>query len=762
MKNIYLFIFTLCAGLSLSTDSVANGIVCNVTVDDAHCSGLHGGAIIDVSGGTAPYTYNWSNGSNTNAGVDLNSGIYTVTVTDATGCTSECMFTIPANPPRVTLVCGDNELEAVVENATPPYTYEWTNGSTAPSIFAANNEFYSVIVTDAEGCDGNAGMTYSEATGFSCRNQIVLSLTGAPSGNGNGTGKIYLPSLLETPYATCDVDYQMKVEDVDGEEVLPFTSDFLEFDCSLIGDYIFIVMDMVSGESCSGNLTVEDKLAPVAVCSTLSWATLEDGEVELAASFFDGGSRVTCGDIRFTFSDTPPDQDPAFDPAIGASKRIFTCADYFASNGLVDVTIFVWDEDNEFSSCFTDLTLNNEIGNPCDLDGEYVRVTQGVCNANPQPQYDILMNQSIDINVASCLGLIPDGSLEVGVNTLQISDNNTDGVNGISTLDIVTMMGGLSYGMGTGGFNSPVEAIAMDIDNDGAISTLDLLETRRQILGMSTLFDQQEDYKIVLTNTDFGPDFNPFDMGTNFTTLEFLASDFDGSFLEVTVIKNGDVNFTAFLTSEEESEVRSISLLHYSDKFIKAGQTKVIEFNLEATTDIKATTFKLSGQGLSYDNLDAFGQDVIINYQNGDAFISFINFNEAETNFEFSLEVTADMDVRMSDAISLAGSINEVVSSASSIEDISLSANASTSSENIENISMSIFPNPAQNVINITFDQAMDREVQLFSLSGQTFGTIESNDSSLTLDVAEMNDGIYFLHVNSAAGSQIQKILIQK
>lgn len=765
MKNIYLFIFSLFVSLNFYSTASANGIVCNVTVDDAHCNGEHGGAIIEATGGTAPYSYAWSDGNITNTGADINAGMYSVTVSDATGCTSECTFTIPANTPQVSIVCGDGELTAFVDNVTPPFTYTWSTGETTETIAVVDGEFYSVVITEQGGCQGNAGQTYSELTTFSCNNQLNVGLTATP--NGNGSARIYLQSFLQGDYATCDVDYQVKLEDVNGEEVIPFTSQFIQVDCSYIGDYIYIVMDMVSGESCTGNLKIEDKTGPVIICNNLAVATLVGDEVELTADFFDEGSAVTCGDIRFTFTDTPPEQDPTFDPVLGASSRTFTCDEFFAFNGQVEVFIYAWNDDGDYSMCWTILTLQIDMDNPCTLDGNYVRVMQGVCNLGPEPQYSLSLNQSTEVDLSTCLGFLSEDDLLTGVNTLTINDNNLsgmngDGMNGVSTLDIVGMLGGLTFGMGDGGFNTPFEAIAMDIDSDGAISTLDLLEVRRRVLGLSQSFDQEEDYKILLTETDFGSDFNPYDMGTDFLSFEFVSSDFDGLFLPVTVIKSGDINFTASFTSEEESETRAISLLNYSDKFIKAGQTKVIEFTLDAATDIKATTFKLSGDGLTYENIDAFGQDVIVNYQDGDAFISFVNYNEAESTFEFNLEVTADSDVRMSDAIILAGNINEVVSSTLSIDEISLTANASTSSDNLENKSMSIFPNPAKNVINISFDQAMSREVKLISLSGQSFGEIESKDASLRLDVADMNDGIYFLHVNSSAGSQIQKILIQK
>ena len=48
----------------------------------------------NVSGGTAPYTYAWSNGESTTSITDLNEGTYTVTVTDANGCSKSATFEV--------------------------------------------------------------------------------------------------------------------------------------------------------------------------------------------------------------------------------------------------------------------------------------------------------------------------------------------------------------------------------------------------------------------------------------------------------------------------------------------------------------------------------------------------------------------------------------------------------------------------------------------------------------------------------------------
>ena len=89
-------------GLTYSDANDATGTVCSVTTDslivffatdgptvDNIEDGGNGDAIATVSGGTAPYTYLWSDpdAQTTATATNLAPGTYTVTVTDANGCT---------------------------------------------------------------------------------------------------------------------------------------------------------------------------------------------------------------------------------------------------------------------------------------------------------------------------------------------------------------------------------------------------------------------------------------------------------------------------------------------------------------------------------------------------------------------------------------------------------------------------------------------------------------------------------------------------
>jgi hypothetical protein len=70
------------------------------TATNFSCDSSNNGAInINVAGGTGPYTYSWSNNATTQNLASLQPGNYSVTVTDAFGCTGTATFTVGAAVP---------------------------------------------------------------------------------------------------------------------------------------------------------------------------------------------------------------------------------------------------------------------------------------------------------------------------------------------------------------------------------------------------------------------------------------------------------------------------------------------------------------------------------------------------------------------------------------------------------------------------------------------------------------------------------------
>lgn len=148
-------------GLTVTEPAMALSKLSDVQNDPACFGNSDGSITINMQGGTAPYSYLWSNGDNTNTATGLNAGIHSVTVTDAAGCTYNEAFTLtdPARiavTPALTLpTCNAGANGAITvsaANGTAPYTYNWNTGDSGPTITGLVAGTYTVTVADAGGC----------------------------------------------------------------------------------------------------------------------------------------------------------------------------------------------------------------------------------------------------------------------------------------------------------------------------------------------------------------------------------------------------------------------------------------------------------------------------------------------------------------------------------------------------------------------------------------------------------------------------------
>ena len=141
-----------------------------VISDSVSCFGFDNGtATVNVSGGVPPYTYQWSNGDDTQTASNLTAGTVWVLVQDVYGCDLldtafvEEPFLLEVNAIANDVTChnyDDGDLTAVPVNGTPPYSYEWTypgygvvgTNQTLSGMQPSTHSNYSVMVTDSNGC----------------------------------------------------------------------------------------------------------------------------------------------------------------------------------------------------------------------------------------------------------------------------------------------------------------------------------------------------------------------------------------------------------------------------------------------------------------------------------------------------------------------------------------------------------------------------------------------------------------------------------
>lgn len=142
-----------------------------ITPTDAACGNTDGSASASASGAVSPLTYVWSDGQTTPAATGLGAGNYSITVTDANGCTATETTTIASlggpmpNALITDVTCyggSDGELTLTVTGGTAPYTYLWQGGAPDPVLPGLQAGTYNVTITDSDGCTATPALIVGE------------------------------------------------------------------------------------------------------------------------------------------------------------------------------------------------------------------------------------------------------------------------------------------------------------------------------------------------------------------------------------------------------------------------------------------------------------------------------------------------------------------------------------------------------------------------------------------------------------------------
>ncbi len=162
-------------------------------ITSATCAQSNGSIDLTPAGGTAPYTYNWSNGAMTQDISNIPPGTYTVTLTDANGCSKTIDYTVgnqPNNPTITSTTTPSNcdlangSINISVSGGATPYTFNWSNGATTEDIGMVMPGSYTVTVTGADGCTSTSTINLTNTNPPITINGTITANTTCNGGNG--------------------------------------------------------------------------------------------------------------------------------------------------------------------------------------------------------------------------------------------------------------------------------------------------------------------------------------------------------------------------------------------------------------------------------------------------------------------------------------------------------------------------------------------------------------------------------------------------
>ncbi len=237
-----------------------------VSSTNINCNGEATGDIdITVTGGTMPYGYNWGNSITVQDPSGLSAGTYTVTITDANGCTQVGPAVTLSEPDALSasssatpVSCNGDSDGTITLNVTggvPNYSYNWNPAVPNPiegSQTGVSAGTYFVTITDALGCTtvrGPIGVT--EPATLTTSNTVINASASNDDGsinltvNGGTTPYTYDWSNGATTQDISNLSsgcYAVTVEDINGCSVI---------DSIKVGGIVSIT-DITSPVSCAG------------------------------------------------------------------------------------------------------------------------------------------------------------------------------------------------------------------------------------------------------------------------------------------------------------------------------------------------------------------------------------------------------------------------------------------------------------------------------------------------------------------------------
>ncbi|OWY24109.1 hypothetical protein C7N43_23650, partial [Sphingobacteriales bacterium UPWRP_1] len=311
------------------------GISCNGSAD--------GWVVAMPAGGSPPYNLIWNNGLGGNGVVTndgLNSGTYNVTVSDTQGCLA-IATPMTLNEPSQ-LICS-----ATITNATcsgfsngsisisasggvPPYSYSIDDGpggsqtSIVPSFSNLPQGTYTVSAIDANGCVCTKVLVIEDNIP-----PVALCKPATVSLGASGTGTASVLSVNNNSTDNCGI--------------MSLTLSQSLFNCSEVGvntETLTVTDTNGNTATCAALITVQDNIAPVAMCQPATVQLGASGTATVTAAQINNGSTDNCGIGVLT-----------------VSPSTFTCA----NTGVNTVVLTVTDVNGKTASCSASVTVQDNV-----------------------------------------------------------------------------------------------------------------------------------------------------------------------------------------------------------------------------------------------------------------------------------------------------------------------------------------------------------------------------------------------------------------
>ncbi len=323
-----------------------------------------------------------------------------------------------------------------------------------------------------------------------------------------------------------------------------------------------------------------------------------------------------------------------------------------------------------------------------------------------------------------------------------------DYLNGVSTLDMVLIT---RHILGINPLDSEYRIIAADVNANGSITAVDLLEMRKLILGINTTISNNFSWVAYADNV-----------------IEGL--NYDIPVIGCTAVKIGDVNGSSVSGIQSNTaivESRSTTSLIMKDQKLKSGVTYSIAVSADDDLDIYGLQLTLLSDESQISDLSIESAALTITPESihnqaahsGKTSIAWmdVDFQHVKKNKAlFYINFMANEDTFLSDVLQLTEAPTPSLMVDKNLEEKTIDLKYTTSSSGFR-----VFPNPTKDILQIYGEQDGKSTSRLYDQYGGLILS-KSHNGATQIQVAELSNGVYFLQLESEEGViQTQKIFVQ-
>jgi hypothetical protein len=533
--------------------------------------------------------------------------------------------------------------------------------------------------------------------------------------------------------------------------------------------------------TCTTIVTVMDLTDPTVKCRTGIVAELGvvnggDPFSEVVASMLNFNSTDNCtaaNDLTFAIrlvGDTLP-PTPSF---------VFNCD----SLGTIEVEVHVTDEAGNSDFCIADVIVqDNQELCPDNLVVSHAMIAGAVEmeNGNQIPQVMVHIQNTSLMDSTDTEGHFELSNIQTGNSYEVMPEKNTGFLNGVTTYDLVVLA---KHILGVQTLSSPYKIIAADVNKTGTVTTSDIVELRKLILGINDEFPNNTSWRFVAKGHVFQDPLNPFSPPfPEAVNVGNLSQDvMDANFYAV---KIGDLNNNASPdfesgSTEDRTAGGQRSLLA-TDRVVEAGEVFVLPFTsdnlqeliaIQFTIEFETDDLELQGieEGVLPGGVDAtFGRALLDNGVLTAAWFGLTPVRLGQEDALFSLRFRAKNKGRLSELLSVNSRYTQALAYGPDGTDFALGLNF----QNEDNVQAPAFqlyqnqPNPFKKVTNIGFSlpEASQAKLIIYDLSGQVLKSFEQHFekgyNELSINRSDLPiGGILFYQLETPTHTATKKMIL--